>query len=61
MMMVILLGVIASIIATLIMKAVDKKVTALFKLMKKKPYETVVLLCLCVIIIGVWKIAFLQG
>lgn len=61
MLMVIWLGVVASVIATLIMKAADNKVTALFEVIKEKPYETVVLLCLCIIMVGVWMLAFLQG
>ena len=56
-----LLGVIASLIAWLISKAADNKVTALYEAIRKKPFETFTVITLCIVVVGVVKLAFLQG
>lgn len=57
----ILIGIVGSLIASVIFKAADNKVTALIETIKKKPYETFTVAGLCIVIAGIVKLAFLQG
>lgn len=63
-MMLFLLGVLGSLIASIIHDAVKEgKVRNLFRLARNKPFEAVILISLWIIIAGVWTltVAFLQG
>ena len=57
----ILLGIVGSLIASVIFKAADNKVNSLLEAIKKKPYETFTVVGLCIVIAGIVKLAFLQG
>lgn len=57
----ILIGIVGSLIASVIFKAADNRVSSLLEAIKKKPYETFVFLGLCFLIVGMLKLAFLQG
>lgn len=59
--MVILSGIIGSIIATVIYNSAKKgKIKDLYRVVKSKPFETFTVISLCVVLLGITKLIFLQ-